>query len=996
MAEGPPPAVDWRTGSWADCLRSIEALSADRAPDDVRTAIKDCFSEDELEISRFHQRQRKILMLAECLFGSPGREVAAREAARFDQIAEGVKITAQAAALAGPALLDPSISAGPQREAKPMIRKTALEDVELVFDLDEMAECSFEITRFLLVSAVLDSRFDDFRMGLRIAGIHLDGAVDDLSAALTLSVSIVAACLSLPVVSERDASERLAQIARLVTAFEPTLRHIKGDDEYRDEVKAIFAQAKDADRDSFPTETGFANYGAVLDRLEMMFRETGNPFYLDDLILFCDTAREGESPRQKARRLSDLAAALNWRGRAMHRRSDLHAAVSLQQEALECSDPDDPRHGFHQANAASMRLTQLEEEGKPIGAEIEVLRPLLPRLPGEDGFVEEEGDGEPYIIRAAAELLAALELEGEDPAAYEQPLYNAIASCELALRCPLAPIDRREAVAFYICARAARRAVGLDDLHPGDLEPLARLLADPRAAEAAFEAALNVAGRLVATSELARRELRDCLQEARAVTSSQSDERLAQYFGARRLLALIALLEGDVLTGGERAADVVMLMYELRRGATFMARAEQLRSSSSSPRAQASVLARECAIQLIAIGAVDTAAVLIQDVAAMAVSDAILPRDGKGASRDLFAEQVARIDSCSCLMLIVGFQSVAVLARAPGEQWRVTSVKSSAAIDHFSAVDWSRGEQIKNLFEMKAELTSLSQVLADTVGDVLVELQADAAGPVLCLPTGMPTVFPLACVSSVRPEIDAGIATVPGPLTDGGLEALARPLAGGPVLLLAGAAIVEGAGELDPAKDQEEIEAAGLRPTVVASTQEGWVEALEEAEVVHYAGHLFPLGPDETALPIADGSGIPLGTIRALSLPKLRVATLVACYSGFSTQLGAEQIEHAAGAFLEAGASAVVATLWPVLDRPAHLFARAFYGGLAAGSSVADSFKAGIDGVRGYRVGSLAPYEHPIYWAGFTLFSGVGAWWKSPKQPSDLNPLWREKVRAGG
>lgn len=993
MTEHSAPAIEWRSGSWGDCLRALEALVAERAPSEVRAAIKGSFSEAELEIARFQQRQRKIMMLAECLISDSSREVASREAAKFDLAAEGVKVAARAATLVLPTLLDPTAAAGPLRQVKPMIRKTTVEDVELVFDLDEMVDCAQEIALFLLTTAVLESRFDDFRMGLRIAGIHLNGGTDDLDGELRLSLVVAFACLGVPVVSDRDASERLAQLERLVAIFEPTLDYIQ-DEQVREEVRGALQQAKDASRDSFVIDTSLGRYGLVLDRLEATFKETGNPFYLDDLIAYCSEPREGESSREKARRLSDLATFASWRGRVMHRRSDLRAAAKLQREALECSDPDDPRFSYHQANAASTRLMQLEEEGKPIGAEVETLRPLLPRLPGEEGFVGgDEGNGEAYIVRAATELLAALELSDRDPGAYRQLLDNAVASSGLALRCPLDPMDRKEAEAFDICGRAARRAVGLDDLKPGDLGPLERLLADPRATDAAFEGALNVAGRLIATSKLARQELRSGLEEARAVTSGQPDERLTQSFGALRLLALVALLEGDVLAGGNRATEAVQLMYELRRGAIFMARAEQLRASSTNPLAQASILARECAIQLIAIGAVETAADLVQDVAAMAVADAILPGNGKRAALDSYAEQVKRTERCSSLMVVVGFQALAVLTRLPGEEWEVVSVKSSAAIEHFAAVNWSRHDQMRDLFEMKAELTSLSQVLSDTLGDALVELQAKAAGPVLCLPTGTPATFPLACVSSVRPEIDTAIAVVPGAMTDGVLEALIQPFAGGPVLLLTGASVVEGAGRIDPEQDREEIESAGLRLNVVDSTQGDWLDALQQAEAFHYAGHLLPLGPDETVLSVADGSGVTLGAIRSMSLPKLQVATLLACYSGFGSDQGAEQVEHAAGAFLEAGASAVIATLWPVLDHPAHLFTRSFYQALAAGSSVTDSFRAGIEGVRGYRAGSLAPYEHSIYWAGFTLFSGLGAWWKGPKQPSELNPLWRDDLQ---
>jgi tetratricopeptide (TPR) repeat protein len=66
-----------------------------------------------------------------------------------------------------------------------------------------------------------------------------------------------------------------------------------------------------------------------------------------------------------------------------------------------------------------------------------------------------------------------------------------------------------------------------------------------------------------------------------------------------------------------------------------------------------------------------------------------------------------------------------------------------------------------------------------------------------------------------------------------------------------------------------------------------------------------------------------------------RLAVLSGCQSAGATTLSGEGAIGLAGAFLCAGTSSVVATLWPVEDRVAQRFTEAFYAQLAAGRTVA-------------------------------------------------------------
>jgi hypothetical protein len=123
-----------------------------------------------------------------------------------------------------------------------------------------------------------------------------------------------------------------------------------------------------------------------------------------------------------------------------------------------------------------------------------------------------------------------------------------------------------------------------------------------------------------------------------------------------------------------------------------------------------------------------------------------------------------------------------------------------------------------------------------------------------------------------------------------------------------------------------------------------------------------------------------LRAVRSLRLANTLVATLISCYSGLWPSASADQVEHAAGAFLEAGAGSVVACLWPAFDHPAYLFTEAFYGGAGAGEAISDAFAAGVEAIRTFEIGNLTPYAHPVYWAGFTLFAGVSGWWKAQSE----------------
>jgi hypothetical protein len=971
VADTDPGGIVWKEGTWSGCLETLQALVSTSTPMNVQSAIVDTFPAPVLQIGVNHERRRRVSALAASLYRDPGGESAQREAARMQLVADRVGLMGQLAPALALALSDPVLADSPDTRAQlAAMRTITVEDVEQIFDYTEMATCAHALAAFLFGRAFEEERFDDYRQAMRLTSLYIDGRIGDIDGTVSLSLLVLACMLSIPVVGPEDAAERVEQARRLLGLLAPL--RTPGQDS---EVLELLDAAEGLTVESFHMEGSASDYDAVLDRLESAFEATSNQVYVDDLIVYCTAPRPEESPRQRARRLADLAVFTNMRGSSLHRRSDLVAALEHQRAALESSDPDDPNWNHYRKNAAAYEVNLLRRDDKPVGSALDRLLELLPPLPYEPRLGAGRDLGGAYTMRASVELEAGRE-EQVDPEARIRLLSNAVAAAEVAQRL-LAPasFQGKEARAFAIAAQAACLAHRQDPPSAADLQELSALVADPRSATEAYDTALGVAAELALKSRVAFEVFRPAVARASAIVSAQPSERLAQSFFICRMAVVLALHDRDVEKSAEARETTVGLVAELSRAAMFMARGNPERSSTSTPLAQAAALAREVALQLVEIGALDGAAVLAEVSSAMGATDAVAG-PGTPDALALFREHQRRTDECSSLIVLVGGASVAVLARAPGSDWQLVSFDSSAALDHFAAVDWSSSDEMTSVFALKAELTELSRVLGRMLGDTLVALQATATSPVLCLPTGTSVTYPLGLVHWARPDVRMPLVVAPGPLTDGIAAHVTEPLPDEPrIVVLAGASTADGTGVIDSRRDVAAIESAGLAPIVVDSAADGRLQALDDAEIVHYAGHLLPAGPDETMLTFGDGTAVPLGSIRGMSLRQVRVATLIACYSGFDSSDAAEQVEHAAGAFLEAGVATVIAALWPVFDKPAELFTQRFYQAVAAGSSTAEGFSAAVEAVRGHRIGDLTPYEHPVYWGSFTLFAGTGSWW---------------------
>lgn len=135
---------------------------------------------------------------------------------------------------------------------------------------------------------------------------------------------------------------------------------------------------------------------------------------------------------------------------------------------------------------------------------------------------------------------------------------------------------------------------------------------------------------------------------------------------------------------------------------------------------------------------------------------------------------------------------------------------------------------------------------------------------------------------------------------------------------------------------------------------------------LHFATHarVDERVPDRTHLVLADGD-LDLTTIRRLRL-RSELVTLSACETALGRWVSGEGVIGLPYAFLVAGASSTVVTLWRIGDRSAAEFMRDFYVRVRAGIPSAEALRL----TRQERITRSAGEMHPSQWAAFVL---VGA-----------------------
>jgi CHAT domain-containing protein len=151
-----------------------------------------------------------------------------------------------------------------------------------------------------------------------------------------------------------------------------------------------------------------------------------------------------------------------------------------------------------------------------------------------------------------------------------------------------------------------------------------------------------------------------------------------------------------------------------------------------------------------------------------------------------------------------------------------------------------------------------------------------------------------------------------------------------------------------------------LAPTIESVRREG-----RRAHLVHIAAHgvLRRDNPAYSYVQLADGP-LFVHDLADFRLPSSTVV-LTACSSGRgAAPVGDEWIGLARG-FLQAGASSVVASLWPIQDDPTLELMEFFYESFATGDAPAIAL--------GHAMRSLMIRRpHPWHWASFASLGGIG------------------------
>lgn len=106
--------------------------------------------------------------------------------------------------------------------------------------------------------------------------------------------------------------------------------------------------------------------------------------------------------------------------------------------------------------------------------------------------------------------------------------------------------------------------------------------------------------------------------------------------------------------------------------------------------------------------------------------------------------------------------------------------------------------------------------------------------------------------------------------------------------------------------------------------------------------------------------------VYGVDLKGVSLVTLSACESGLGRIARGDEIQGFTRSFLTAGASGLVASLWPVSDDSTELLMTTLYGELARGTEAIDAMRKAQLAVL-----SQKKFAHPFFWAPFNL---IGDW----------------------
>ncbi len=142
--------------------------------------------------------------------------------------------------------------------------------------------------------------------------------------------------------------------------------------------------------------------------------------------------------------------------------------------------------------------------------------------------------------------------------------------------------------------------------------------------------------------------------------------------------------------------------------------------------------------------------------------------------------------------------------------------------------------------------------------------------------------------------------------------------------------------------------------------------AARDASIIHLAAHgvLRPDNPYYSFIELADGP-LFVHDLAGLELSGAAVV-LTACSSGRGAAPAGDEWIGLARGFLQAGASAVIASLWPIAEEPTLALMDTFYDAIAGGESAPRALASAMRAVRG-------SHSHPWQWASFACLGGTPA-----------------------
>jgi CHAT domain-containing protein/Flp pilus assembly protein TadD len=202
-------------------------------------------------------------------------------------------------------------------------------------------------------------------------------------------------------------------------------------------------------------------------------------------------------------------------------------------------------------------------------------------------------------------------------------------------------------------------------------------------------------------------------------------------------------------------------------------------------------------------------------------------------------------------------------------------------------------------------------------------------------------------------------------------------------------AVSQSRAEGQPVLSYADKEAAGVaklyhtQPLLTGrATRAEFMKRAPAYNIVHIAAHaelnthsplfsrilLSPHGGDSGAIEVREVYG--------MNLARTNLVVLSSCQTQLGAQSKGDDIVGLNRAFIYAGASSVIASLWTVDDEATSLLMKAFYGYLKNGMSKPASLQAAQAATRN-------KYPHPYYWAAFVLTGVPGR--DSGRRPANAN-----------